>query len=103
MGQEAQEGFAMIGAGFKERDGITFHELALSLGEMERFRFLGLITQEEIEETGWDQLADDLTLQRETFAQVKKGVIRGYAQVPPLTREVMSDGSLRAETTFACG
>ncbi len=62
MGQEVQERLAMIEAGFKEGDEITFQELVLSPDEMERFQVLGPITQEEIEETDWDQLADDLTL-----------------------------------------
>ncbi len=62
MGQEVQERLAMIEAGFKVGDEITFQELALSPDEMERFQVLGPITQEEIEETDWDQLADDLTL-----------------------------------------
>lgn len=62
MGQEAQERLAMIDADLKEGDEITFQELALSPDEMEKFQVLGPITLQEIEETDWDQLADDLTL-----------------------------------------
>jgi hypothetical protein len=32
----------------------------LSPDEVEKFTVMGPITQEEIEETDWDQLADDL-------------------------------------------
>lgn len=45
----------------KEGDEITFQELTLSPDEIERFQIMGPITQEELEETDWDQLADDLT------------------------------------------
>ena len=62
IGQDAQEMLAMIDAGLKEGDEITFQELALSPDEMEKFQVLGPITLQEIEETDWDQLADDLTL-----------------------------------------
>ena len=60
MGKEVQENLSMIEAGLKEGDEITFQELALSPDEKERFQVLGPITQEEIEETDWDQLSDDL-------------------------------------------
>ena len=42
-------------------DKITFQELVLSPDEKERFRLMGPITPEEVEETDWDQLVDDLT------------------------------------------
>jgi len=58
MGQEVQERLAMIEAGFKED--VSFQEFVLSPDEVEKFTVMGPITQEEIEETDWDQLADDL-------------------------------------------
>ena len=48
----------MIEAGFKEE--VSFQEFVLSPDEVEKFTVMGPITQEEIEETDWDQLADDL-------------------------------------------
>jgi hypothetical protein len=59
MGEEVQERLAMIEAGLKE--GVSFQEFILSPDEIEKFAVMGPITQEEIEETDWDQLADDLT------------------------------------------
>ena len=59
MGQEVQERLAMIEAGLKED--VIFQEFVLSPEEVEKFTVMGPITQEEIEETDWDQLADDLT------------------------------------------
>ncbi len=61
MSQEAQENLSILEAGLKEGDEITFQELALSPDEKERFQILGPISQQEIEETDWDQLSDDLT------------------------------------------
>ena len=61
MGTELQDNLSILEAGLKEGDEITFQELALSPDEKERFQVLGPITQEEIEETDWDQLLDDLT------------------------------------------
>ena len=58
MGQEVQERLAMIEAGFKED--VIFQEFVLNPDEVEKFTVMGPITQEEIEETDWDQLADDL-------------------------------------------
>ncbi|MBT5551443.1 MAG: hypothetical protein HOJ79_13310 [Nitrospina sp.] len=60
MSKEVQDNLSMLEAGLKEGDEITFQELALSPDEKERFQVLGPITQEEIEETDWDQLMDDL-------------------------------------------
>ena len=60
MGQEVQERLAMIEAGFKED--VSFQEFVLSPDEVEKFTVMGPITQEEIEKTDWDQLADDLKL-----------------------------------------
>jgi tetratricopeptide (TPR) repeat protein len=60
MSQEVQDNLSMIEAGLKEGDEITLQELSLSPDEKERFQVLGPITQEEIEETDWDQLLDDL-------------------------------------------
>ena len=59
MGQEVQERLAMIEAGLKED--VSFQEFVLSPDEVEKFTVMGPITQEEIEDTDWDQLADDLT------------------------------------------
>ena len=59
MGQEVQERLAKIEAGLKED--VSFQEFVLSPEEVEKFTVMGPITQEEIEETDWDQLADDLT------------------------------------------
>jgi hypothetical protein len=59
MGQEVQEKLALIEASLKE-DPI-FQEFVLSSDEVEKFTVMGPITQEEIEKTDWDQLADDLT------------------------------------------
>jgi tetratricopeptide (TPR) repeat protein len=61
MSQEVQENLSIIEAGLQEGDEATFQKLALSPDEKERFQVLGPITQEEIEETDWDQLMDDLT------------------------------------------
>jgi tetratricopeptide (TPR) repeat protein len=61
MGKELQDNLSILEAGLKEGDEITFEELALSPDEKERFQVLGPITQDEIEETDWDQLLDDLT------------------------------------------
>ena len=58
MGQEVKERLAIIEAGFKEE--VNFQEFVLSPDEVEKFTVMGPITQEEIEETDWDQLADDL-------------------------------------------
>jgi tetratricopeptide (TPR) repeat protein len=58
LGQEVQERLAMIESGLKED--INFQEFVLSPDEVERFTGMGPITQQEIEETDWDQLADDL-------------------------------------------
>ena len=59
VAQEVQERLAMIEAGVKED--VIFQEFVLSPEEVEKFTVMGPITQEEIEETDWDQLADDLT------------------------------------------
>ena len=59
VAQEVQERLAMIEAGLKED--VIFQEFVLSPEEVEKFTVMGPITQEEIEETDWDQLADDLT------------------------------------------
>ncbi|MBC8286751.1 MAG: hypothetical protein H8E42_04675 [Nitrospinae bacterium] len=61
LGQEVQERLAMMEADLKEGDEITFRELVLGPDETEKFMVMGPITQEEIEGTDWDQLADDLT------------------------------------------
>jgi hypothetical protein len=58
MGQEMTERLAMIEAGFKEE--VSFQESVLNPDEVEKFTVMGPITQEEIEETDWDQLSDDL-------------------------------------------
>jgi hypothetical protein len=58
MGKEVKEKLSMIEAGFKEE--VSFQEFVLSPDEVEKFTVMGPITQEEIEETDWDQLADDL-------------------------------------------
>ena len=60
VAQEVQERLAMIEAGLKED--VIFQEFVLSPEEVEKFTVMGPITQEEIEETDWDQLADDLKL-----------------------------------------
>lgn len=59
--QEVQERLAMMESDLKEGDEITFRELVLTPDETEKFSIMGPITQAEIEETDWDQLADDLT------------------------------------------
>ena len=59
MGQEVQERLAMIDSGLKEE--TNFQEFVLSPDEVEKFTTMGPITLKEIEETDWDQLADDLT------------------------------------------
>jgi hypothetical protein len=59
MGREVQERLAMIEAGLKED--VIFQKFVLSPDEVEKFAIMGPITQEEIEETDWDQLTDDLT------------------------------------------
>ncbi len=59
MGQEVQERLAMMESVLKED--VIFQEFVLSPDEVEKFTVMGPITQEEIEETDWDQLADDLT------------------------------------------
>lgn len=59
MGQEVQERLAMIDSGLKEDR--NFQDFVLSPDEVEKFTVMGPITQAEIEETDWDQLADDLT------------------------------------------
>lgn len=58
LGQEVQERLAMIEAGLTED--VSFQEFVLSPDEVEKFTVMGPITQEEIEKTDWDQLADDL-------------------------------------------
>jgi hypothetical protein len=58
MGQEVQERFAMIEASLTED--ISLQQFILSPDEVQKFTVMGPITQEEIEETDWDQLADDL-------------------------------------------
>ena len=55
MGQEVQERLAMIEAGLKED--VNFQEFVLSPDEVEKFTVMGPITQNEIEETDWDQLS----------------------------------------------
>ena len=59
MGQEVQERLAMIDSELKEDR--NFQEFFLSPDEVKKFTVMGPITQAEIEETDWDQLADDLT------------------------------------------
>jgi tetratricopeptide (TPR) repeat protein len=59
MGQEVKERLANIEASSEE--GVIFQSFVLSPDEVEKFTVMGPITQEEIEETDWDQLADDLT------------------------------------------
>lgn len=61
IGQEVKDNLSIIEAGLGEEDDISFQEFAFSPDEKERFQVLGPITQEEIEETDWDQLLDDLT------------------------------------------
>ncbi|MZH45880.1 MAG: hypothetical protein F3739_02390 [Nitrospinae bacterium] len=61
QGQEFKEKLAMMDSDLKEGDEITFRELVLNPDETEKFMSMGPITQAEIEETDWDQLADDLT------------------------------------------
>ena len=58
ISQEMKERLAMIEASFKEE--VSFQESVLSPDEVEKFTVMGPITQEEIEETDWDQLSDDL-------------------------------------------
>ena len=58
LNKEVQDNLSMIEAGLQDDE---FVELALSPDEKQRFQVLGPITQEEIEETDWDQLFDDLT------------------------------------------
>ena len=60
--EQAQEMLAMMEAGLKKGDETTFRELILSPDETKNFMVMGPITQEEVEGTDWDQLADDLTL-----------------------------------------
>lgn len=60
ISKEVQDNLSMIEAGLKEEDEITYQEFALNPDEKERFQVLGPITLEEIEETDWDQLLDDL-------------------------------------------
>ena len=55
-GQEFQGNLSLT-----ERDDIvSYHDLALTPEEMEKFETLGPITQEEMEETDWDLFMDDL-------------------------------------------
>jgi hypothetical protein len=58
IGQEVQEKLTMIDTGLTED--ISFQDFVLSPDEIEKFTVMGPITQKEIEETDWDQLADDL-------------------------------------------
>jgi hypothetical protein len=58
IGQEVQEKLTMIEADFAED--VIFQDFVLSPDEVEEFTIMGPITQAEIEETDWDQLADDL-------------------------------------------
>ena len=55
MVQEVKERLAMIESGFKEE--VSFQEFVLSPDEVEKFTVMGPITQNEIEETDWDQLS----------------------------------------------
>jgi hypothetical protein len=60
MGQEVKERLANTEMGSKES--VTFQRFVLNPDEVEKFTVMGPITQEEIDETDWDQLANDLTL-----------------------------------------
>jgi tetratricopeptide (TPR) repeat protein len=61
MVQEVQERLSIMEAGLKEGGEISFRELVLSPDETKKFMVMGPITQEELEDTDWDQLFDDLT------------------------------------------
>ena len=62
MGKQVKEMLAMMEAGSNEENEIISREFVLSPDETKKFMIMGPITQEEVEGTDWDQLADDLTL-----------------------------------------
>jgi hypothetical protein len=55
-GQEFQKNLSPTETG----DIVSVHDLALSPEEKAKFKILGPISQEEIEETDWDLFMDDL-------------------------------------------
>lgn len=62
MDQQVREVLAMMETSLNERDETTFREFVLSPDETKKFKIMGPITQEEVEGTDWDQLANDLTI-----------------------------------------
>ena len=58
MAQKVRENLSTLEASLQEEDGIT---LQMSPNEKEKFQALGPITQEELEESDWDKLVDDLS------------------------------------------
>jgi tetratricopeptide (TPR) repeat protein len=60
MVEESSERLSRMEAFLKKDDEITSKKFILSPDETEKFMVMGPITQEEIEEADWDQLADDL-------------------------------------------
>ena len=62
MDQQVREVLAMMETSLNERDETTFREFVLSPDETKKFTIMGPITQEEVEGTDWDQLANDLTI-----------------------------------------
>lgn len=60
LGKEVQEDSYMIKAMWNESDETNYQEFVLSPDEKEKFQTLGPITQQEIEDTDWDHLLDDL-------------------------------------------
>jgi len=55
-GQEFQENLSLT----ETDDVVSFHDLALTPEEKEKFEVLGPISQQEVEEIDWDLLMDDL-------------------------------------------
>lgn len=55
-GQEFQENLSLT----ETDDTVSYHDLALTGEEKEKFEILGPISQEEIEDTDWDSYMDDL-------------------------------------------
>jgi tetratricopeptide (TPR) repeat protein len=62
MGKQVKKMLAMMEAGSNEEKEIISRNFVLSPDETKKFMIMGPITEEEVEGTDWDQLADDLTL-----------------------------------------
>ena len=62
MDKQVKEMLAMMEVGSNVENETISREFVLSPDETKKFMIMGPITQEEVEGTDWDQLADDLTL-----------------------------------------